>query len=106
MLQDILHKGNVSLDAPDMKPIQGPQHLDPCFVKVLPFRTALDKQGVKVRGDLVTRIDVAIEPNPGTTRRVIGHYPPGIRHEVILRVFRRNPALNGGTVKLQVRLLR
>ena len=105
MVDDVLKKGHVGLDATHSKLSQGSIHPLAGFLEAPPPGRGFHQQGVVVGNQDCTPGDcAAIQSQAESGRRTIGGDLPEVRSKLILRVLRRNAALQGTAVKRQVRL--
>ena len=97
--QHVLEKVDVRLDAADAEFIEAAQHAVDCLRGVVGMRRDLDEQGVVVRRDDGARVGRAgIEADARAAAAAVVVDLAGVRHEVVLRVLRRDATLDGHAV--------
>ena len=97
--QHVLEEVDVRLDAADAEFIEAAQHAVDRLRGVVGMRRDLDEQGVVVRRDDGARVGRAgIEADARAAAAAVVVDLAGVRHEVVLRVLRRDAALDGHAV--------
>ena len=103
--QHVLEEVDVRLDAADAEFIEAAQHARDGLLGIVGMCGDLDEQGIVIRRDDRARVGRAgVEADARAAAAAVVVDLAGVRHEVVLRVFCRDAALDGHAVAGDVRL--